>query len=198
MDAYRGQALNRRVQIVADSEKAVWLFLQRQQASPQNTELIISAGMAKVTSAVKELDERAEQPLKARKVQPKKLLSRAEQIPTGKEQDDCLQPDHSVAMERGIGVHLNIFTSMFSKQNVFSSICTVTGQQRIMHTCWLFWRAKKGGDETSVSLSLNGTLDPRRVQWHIIEQFWPFSCALITFMSGGRQRPQNNPPPFMN
>lgn len=57
---------------------------------------------------------------------------------------------------------------------------------------------QEGGCETSVSLSLNGTLDSRRVQWHIIEQLWPFNCALITFMSGGRQQPQNNPPPFMN
>lgn len=57
MDAYRGQALNCRIQIVVDSEKIMWHILQRQQASPQNTELIISTGTAKVTSAVKEQDE---------------------------------------------------------------------------------------------------------------------------------------------
>lgn len=47
-------------------------------------------------------------------------------------------------------------------------------------------------------ISQNGTLDPRRVQWHFIEQLWPFNCALITFMSRGRQQPQNNPSSFMN
>lgn len=79
----------------------------------------------------------------------------------------------------------------------FWSICTATGQQRIVHTCWLFWCVRRE-DGASVSLPLNGTLDPRRVRWHFIEQLWPFNCALITFMSRDRQRPQNNPPSFMN
>lgn len=76
-------------------------------------------------------------------------------------------------------------------------VCAVTGQQRIVHTCWLLWCVWRV-DGPSVSLPPNGTLDPRRVPWHFIEQLWPFNCALITFMSRGRQQPQNNPPSFMN
>lgn len=59
------------------------------------------------------------------------------------------------------------------------------------------WRLR-GEDGAPVNLSLNGTSASRSVQWHLKVQPWPFNCALITFMSWGRQQPQNNPSSFMN
>lgn len=61
----------------------------------------------------------------------------------------------------------------------------------------LMWRAR-GEDGAPVNLFLNGTFGSCSVQWHLKVQSWPFNCALITFMSWGRQQPQNNPSSFMN
>lgn len=61
----------------------------------------------------------------------------------------------------------------------------------------LMW-GLRGEDGEPVNLILNGTLGPFSVSWHLKVQPWPFSCALITFMSWGRQQSQNNPSSFMN
>ena len=53
----------------------------------------------------------------------------------------------------------------------------------------LMWGVR-GEVGAPVNLFLNGTLGPFRVQWHLKVQPWPFSCALITFMSWGRQQSQ--------
>lgn len=56
----------------------------------------------------------------------------------------------------------------------------------------LMWGGR-GGDGGPVNLSLNGTLGPCSVQWHLKVQPWPFNCALITFMSWGRQQTTKQP-----
>lgn len=95
-------------------------------------------------------------------------------------------------------MHSNVFTDMFSTQIFFFSSSVVTGQQRLQHTRWSPWCEGERGDGAPVNLSYNGTSSSCNVLWHLKVLPWPFNCALITFMSWGRQQPPNNPSSFMN